>query len=196
MASRSTKPSVTPPNVADAALDAASPGTEGTGLDAAFDELVARVERTVEQLRELDYRVRVAWSMAAADERRHLDVSTNDIAVAVADLGAATEAHDRLVQRIGEMCAVPPADRNLGTIATRLPEAWRARTVAAHREIVENATSAHDAVQMMLGATRSNLNLIGSSIDAAIRSDVKPSAVTYGQNALSSTDAVLLDGRA
>ena len=83
MASRSTKPSVTPPNVADAALDAASPGTEGTGLDAAFDELVARVERTVEQLRELDYRVRVAWSMAAADERRHLDVSTNDLAVAV-----------------------------------------------------------------------------------------------------------------
>lgn len=183
-----------PPSTLNAASE--SPTVGGGALNAAFDQLVVATRQVLERLEELDYRLSLAAFVAIVDDRPQVESTSEDLAVAVADLRAASETHQRLHQQLGEICNVPVGQRDAATIATRVPEPWRTQLQDLQAGLYSHVERTRDVLARATGATRSNERLISASIAAAIGTTAPTTAVTYGSNALASADALLIDGRA
>lgn len=185
---------MTPPTTApgSSATAAAPRGS----FDAAFDELVAQLNDSVELLSEVQYRAVLVTMVAAIDDRPRVELTSEQLALSLSDFRAGAEALERLVQRIGVAFNLSIDDRQLATLIPRLPEPWRAQVHTASQRLVNRYTQAKADIARAQGVTRANQRLVEASMDAALGNPGLSQPVTYDYSRGRANAPRLADGRA
>ncbi len=185
---------MTPPTAA--ARASATPAAPTGSFDAAFDELVAQLNDSVELLTEVEYRAVLVTMVAAIDDRPRVDLASEQLALSLSDYRAGAEALERVVQRIGVAFNLASRDRQLALLAVRLPEPWRTQVNIGAQRLVERYTQSKATIAKAQGVTRANQLLVEASIDAALGHPKHAQCVTYDNKPNRVNVARLADGRA